>query len=662
MASDLKLFTLKELCNILSISLATGRNWVKLNKIVPTKNIKNVSYFSESYIHRLKKELVSGNNAALKNRRNKGFISGNGIYKSYLSSSSVNNRAVRAVFDILSKENIMLSNEQIHWLVAECALQLFCKRFEINATSTVSLLYDYLSGELDITPYASLVDDLISSPKSALAFIEEHPQLFVVSYTYEAREDILGLLYISLKNMNSRKATGSYYTPTETVQQLIGNLSAENTDFTQKTIFDPCCGTGNFLLQLPDYFDFTHIYGNDIDSTSVKITRVNMALKFHIRDMQTLYANITESDFLTEPSTRTYDYIIGNPPWGFVFSDAEKDHLRENFQCAKGKNIESYDVFTERALSLLSENGTLAFILPKAILNVRNHTAIRQIILEKTSITRLDYLGEIFNKVQCPSIIMQLVHTGKPFSVLGMTVTDPTHSFTIHREREITPNCFSFLMNDREYAIMDKLLHLPSAATLKNQADFALGIVTGNNREYISNEKTDTNEIILRGSDIERYQIKEVTSYITFTPENFQQTAQEKYYRAPEKLLYRFISKEPVFTYDDKQTLSLNSCNILIPHVEGLDMKYILAVLNSRIAQFIFRKQFDSVKVLRSHIEQIPIPVIDSAAQMEIIRIVNRLLSEKNDAEFLAQYEKLDKLIAALFRLTEEEYQIICAP
>ena len=242
-----------------------------------------------------------------------------------------------------------------------------------------------------------------------------------------------------------------------------------------------------------------------------------------------------------------------------------------------------------------------------------------------------------------------------------MTVTDPTHSFTIHREREITPNCFSFLMNDREYAIMDKLLHLPGAATLKNQADFALGIVTGNNREYISNEKTDTNEIILRGSDIERYQIKEVTSYITFTPENFQQTAQEKYYRAPEKLLYRFISKEPVFTYDDKQTLSLNSCNILIPHVEGLDMKYILAVLNSRIAQFIFRQQFDSVKVLRSHIEQIPIPVIDSAAQMEIIRIVNQLLSEKNDAEFLAQYEKLDKLIAALFRLTEEEYQIICA-
>lgn len=659
MASDSKLLTLKELCDTLSISLATGRNWLRLNKIVPTKNIENVPYFSVSYINGLQKELVSGRNSALKNRRNKGFISGNGIYKSYLSSSA-NNLAVRAVLNVLAKEHTALTNEQIHWVVAECALQLFCQRFQIAINSTNNLLHAYLSGELDIAPYTSLMNDLIGSQNPALLFIEEHPQLFAVSYTYEKQEDILGLLYISLKNMGSRKTTGSYYTPTETVRHLIENLSAASADFTRKTVFDPCCGTGNFLLQLPDHFNFTHIYGNDIDSTSVKITRINMALKFHIKDIQTLYDNITESDFLTESSTRTYDYIIGNPPWGCVFSDAEKDYLRENFQCAKGKNIESYDVFTERALSLLSENGTLAFVLPKAILNVRNHAPIRQIILTETSITRLDYLGEIFNKVQCPSIILQLIHTGKPLSCIGMTVTDQTRSFPINREREITADCFSFLMDDREYAVMDKLLHLPGAVTLENQADFALGIVTGNNREYISNEKTDANEVILRGSDIDRYQIKEATSYITFTPEKFQQTALEKYYRAPEKLLYRFISKEPVFVYDNKQTLSLNSCNILIPHVEGLDMKYILAVLNSRITQFIFRKQFDSVKVLRSHIEQISIPVIDSTAQTEIIRIVNQLLSKKNDTEFLAQYEKLDKIIAALFGLTEEEYQIIC--
>jgi len=45
MEYDSDLLTLKELCNTLSISLATGRNWLKLKKLVPTKTIGNKAYF-----------------------------------------------------------------------------------------------------------------------------------------------------------------------------------------------------------------------------------------------------------------------------------------------------------------------------------------------------------------------------------------------------------------------------------------------------------------------------------------------------------------------------------------------------------------------------------------------------------------------------------------
>lgn len=660
MEYDFNLLTLKELCSILSISLATGRNWLKLQKLVPTKTIGNIPYFSISYINRIKKELSTGTNEALKSRRNKKFISGNGIYKSYISSSSENNQSVMTVLDFLSKSDMELTEEQIDLFVAECALQLLCQRTQLATDVPSNLLIRYLSQELDIGIYRPLIEDFIVSRESAYTFVTENKSIFSISYHYKNQEDILGLLYISLKNIGSRKSSGSYYTPTTTVCQLISNLNLSALDFTKKSILDPCCGTGNFLLQLPDTLDFTHIYGNDIDATSVKITRMNMALKFHIQNIQILYDNITESNFLTTTFFRTYDYIIGNPPWGSAFSDAEKEYLRENFQCALGKNIESYDVFTELAISLLSENGTLAFVLPKAILNVKNHTPIRQIILNETSITRLDYLGEIFSKVQCPSIILQLVHTKNSLSCIGMTVTDQTHSFTINQERNITADSFHFLTNDQEYAIMNKLLHLPDTTSLKNQADFALGIVTGNNKKYISHTNTTSNEIILKGSDISRYQIKESKNYITFIPEKFQQVAPVAYYRATEKLLYRFICKEPVFAYDNKQTLSLNSCNIVIPHIKDLNIKYILAILNSRIARFIFCKQFDSVKVLRSHLEQIPLPVISFVQQTEIIHIVDTLITETDEHRFLTLYNELDKIIAGLFQLTPEEYAIIC--
>lgn len=660
MEYDSDLLTLNELCNTLSISIATGRNWLRLNKLIPTKTINSKPYFSHSYVNQFKAEIASGKNTALKSRRNKRFVSGNGIYHSYISPASPNNTAVRTVLDILMQNNTILTEQQIRLVVAECALQLICQREQIASDTPCNLLHKYFSNQLDIGIYHSLIDDFVTVSKEALSFIEKLESLFTVSYTYESQEDILGLLYISLKNIGSRKATGSYYTPTQTVQQLIANLTQDHTDVSGKTILDPCCGTGNFLLQLPDTFDISQIYGNDIDKTSVMITRLNLALKFHMQNMELLYKNITVSNFLTTKNIQTYDFIIGNPPWGYSFSNAEKKQFQTTYQCAHGKSIESYDLFIERALSLLKENGTLSFVLPKAILNVKSHTPIREIILKENSITRLEFLGDTFDKVQCPSIILQIVHTKKPLSCIGMTVTDETRSFVIQKERAFTSAYFSFLMDDREYKIMEKIRNLSHQTTLKDQADFALGIVTGNNKKYISNTKTVSTEIILRGSDINRYQIKEPENFITFTPEEFQQVASEKYYRAPEKLFYRFICNEPVFAYDDKQTLSLNSCNIVIPHVKGLDMKYILAILNSRITQFIFKKQFDSVKILRSHIEQLPIPIVDFAVQEKIIAMVNTLLQETDDTSFLAHYNKLEQTIIPLFGLNSNEYEIIC--
>ncbi len=70
------------------------------------------------------------------------------------------------------------------------------------------------------------------------------------------------------------------------------------------------------------------------------------------------------------------------------------------------------------------------------------------------------------------------------------------------------------------------------------------GIVTGNNKEYILAEKRDDNEIILKGSDIQRYGMTPSGYYIRFVPESFQQVAPIEMYRAKEKLLYRFIVAE----------------------------------------------------------------------------------------------------------------------
>ena len=98
--------------------------------------------------------------------------------------------------------------------------------------------------------------------------------------------------------------------------------------------------------------------------------------------------------------------------------------------------------------------------------------------------------------------------------------------------------------------------------------------VTGNNKKYISDKKNNENERVLSFSVTTKYHINPTTNYIIFKPESFQQIAPTKMYRAQEKLLYRFISSQLVFAYDNKQTLSLNSCNIVIPRIPDIKMKY----------------------------------------------------------------------------------------
>ena len=646
--------SLKELCKELSISTATGRNWIKLGKLTPAYTEKKTPYFSKKYVSTLRAKLQSGEDKALKSRRNKKFVSGTSLYTSYVSEHCKNIPALQKLLALASDNEMNLDVPTIQLFVADCALHLFLYKNNIQIKEHQNILLQFLKGNFSIGEYDRLVWELIENTESSIRFCEEHPLFFSMDYIYESNEDLLGLIYISSKNIGNRKATGSYYTSTKVVKKLISQLNFQETH----KILDPCCGTGNFLIQLPEQITFDSIYGNDIDTVSVRITRLNMALKYNV-PASSIYEHITELNYLTNYPSCDFQYIIGNPPWGYAFSEDEKKELRTIFKSASGKNFESYDIFIEQSLHHLSDHGHLAFVLPEAILNVKAHTQIREIIRKNCSIKNLDFLGNAFDGVQCPCIILDLQYTHSALSTLGMNVNTGSDSFTINTERNVRSEYFSFMTTDAEYNVLNKIKNIKNASFLSGNADFALGIVTGNNKAYISNEKTNENEMVLKGCDISKYHINPATNYIIFKPESFQQVAPTEMYRAPEKLLYRFISSQLVFAYDDKQTLSLNSCNIVIPKIPGIKMKYVLSILNSRIAQFLYKREFNSVKVLRSHIENIPIPVVDEAIQDKIISVTDKLIAGLEIQEAELVYDKLDVLIADIFHLTPAEFEII---
>ncbi|MCQ2241560.1 N-6 DNA methylase [Treponema sp.] len=652
--SDECFLNLCEVCKTLSISVATGRNWIKLNKIKPAFYENKTPYFEREYVNSLSDDLKSGTNDSLKSRRNKKFISGNNLYNSYITEKCRNISLVQNLLNEIDSKSIELTEEIIGYFLADCAIHFVFSKNNIPHNSELSLFKEYITGNIAIREY-TLIDEMILNKECALEFYYKHPSLFDFDYIYEKKEDVLGLIYISCKNIGNRKATGAYYTPTKVVNRLVSSLSInENTK-----ILDPCCGTGNFLIQLSEKISFDSIYGIDVDSQSVRIARINMALRYGDISLDIIKSHICEMDFLTNFSISDFSLIIGNPPWGYDFSVDQKKVLKKLYKSALNTSIESYDVFIEKALNTLAVNGQIAFVLPEAILNVKSHSVIRQIIIDTSNIKRIEFLGNAFDGVQCPCIIIKLEKNKQTHSTIGMIINDGGRQFEIHTERKLNSAYLSFLTNDEEYQLLEKIKKTENCTTLLGNADFALGIVTGNNKDYVFNEKNNDNEIVLKGSDICKYKIKPSYNYIIFRPEKFQQVAPTELYRTEEKLFYRFICNQLVFAYDNKQTLSLNSCNIVIPKLPTLNIKYIMCILNSRIAQFLFKKEFNSIKVLRSHIESIPLPIITQQEQADFIKLVDLLIKSTDIALSESIYNELDQKICNLFKLDSSEQDII---
>lgn len=649
-----KLYSHRDICELFSISEATVKNWIKLRKLIPNILENNTPLFSQNYIESVMSELKSSSSSTLKSRRNKKFASGSFLYKDYVSKDSINLSNIQELLDFVVENDISLSIENIRYLLADTAIQLYLSKKRRNVPSE-NFLFEYLNSNIDLGQFGLLIEDLLcKDKKKALEFLKANPSFFKYKYIYERNEDILGLLFISLSNLSNRKARGAYFTPTKVVEKIVSNLDLKN-----EKIIDPCCGSGNFLLQLPAVVTLGNIYGNDIDKTSIELTRINMYLKYEPKNLDVLYENFTTSDFLKNNTDIKYQYIIGNPPWGYEFSKEELADLKKIFVSADTKNVESYDVFVEKSLSCLEDDGRLFFVLPEAILNVKTHKTIRQIILDNTLIEYLEYLGNMFDKVQCPSVILKLQKSKKAFSSTGMRVKTKDSEFVINTHRKVSSETFNFNMSDEEYDLYKKIMDKENKVFLKNNGVFALGIVTGNNKDYISSIKTEKNEPILKGSDIAKYKIKKVENYIDFEPDKFQQVAPVEFYRAKEKLFYKFISNKLIFAYDNNQKLSLNSCNILIPTFEKLNIKYIMAILNSSVAQFIFQKQFNSIKVLRSHIESIPIPVCENNLQQQIIEYVDKVCETEDDKDYKKLCHQIDLFVAKLYNLSMDDYRLI---
>ena len=460
--------------------------------------------------------------------------------------------------------------------------------------------------------------------------------------------DFLGLLHQSLLSEGEKSRIGSYYTPKFIVDEVVKQNLKGN-----YIVLDPCCGTGQFLLLASERIDNpSQLWGFDIDKSAVRLARINLLLKFPQLKFK---PNIFHRNSLLEDSNGIpkFDLVITNPPWGFHFSKDEELLLRNKYPDIKSK--EAFAYFLEVGIGFLKEGGTLSYILPESILNIKIHKDIRERILRKTTIKKITHLNRPFDGVFTNVVRIDLVNKKTDNNTFIAEKGNLLFQIDQIRLSSNQEYIFDVFTNPSDCMLIDKVFSVEHN-TLEDNAIWALGIVTGDNKKHIQENYRSDLEPILTGKDIKRFCSKRPSKYIRFIPDNFQQVAPEEKYRAKEKLLYKFISKQLVFAYDDRQRLTLNSANVLIPTIPNYSIKTILALFNSTLYQFIFEKKFGAIKVLKSHIEQLPLPDINKEQHIRLEKLVDKLLNEELGMdERKSLYMKLDDEVIELFPLDEHE-------
>lgn len=413
---------------------------------------------------------------------------------------------------------------------------------------------------------------------------------------------LIGSEYENRLSNSYRNKEGIYYTPDNIVKDMFKGLEIKPL----MTFLDPCCGCGNFLIEAiksgvhPD-----NIYGFDTDSNAVKIT------KKRILSLTGLDSpNIQDGNFLLEAEklrrkNRKFDLIFTNPPWGKKLKKSHKQQLAQIY--VAGNSFDTSSLFFFASSSLLKENGNLGFLVQEAFFNIAVFEDARRKILEFNLERLVDY-GKIFKGLLTKAQAFVISNSNLPQETEVKCTFDGNNFGRRKSSFIINPkSIFNFWITNEESEAIEQIYSHPHN-TLKENAKWALGIVTGNNSKFCKSIPASGYVPIFKGSDITKNGLKSPTNYIPEDFSLFQQVAPKKLYQVEEKIIYKFISSKLVFFHDTKQKYILNSANLVIPSEQlEISIKQLCDLFNSKIMNWLYKSLFNTHKVLRSDLEVLPI-------------------------------------------------------
>lgn len=198
--------------------------------------------------------------------------------------------------------------------------------------------------------------------------------IFLISQAFEGLLPRLG---------EKKNDGGQFFTPREVIRAIVRTVDPQ----LGKTIYDPCCGTGGFLIEAYKHLAMQDPTGTQLDSLktdtlwgrefapeAIPITLSNMVL--HDIDLPRIWhgntlTGIATESALFEGAPLQFDYILTNPPFG---SKEGKD-AQASFAYKSGK---AQILFLQHIIDSLADGGTCGMVIDEGVLFHTKTTAYVQ--------------------------------------------------------------------------------------------------------------------------------------------------------------------------------------------------------------------------------------------------------------------------------------------
>ena len=368
-----------------------------------------------------------------------------------------------------------------------------------------------------------------------------------------------------------------------------------------------------------------------------------------------------------------FDIVIGNPPYVARLDDEYKETLGKFYPEAKKKIFDLYNFFMVFSLRILSLNsGVSTMIVPPTWLNNKNSNKLRKAMALR-GLSQVDYLDEnVFEN----AIVYSCIYFTNAFvkEEIQCNLTKIVNGEIVSERRNNVPVSSvkkegAYIPLDKSKGLVERIKNTLHVNLLGEISNIVFGIQdrkSANDPSYIHAENSGNYKRVLNGKHIGQYYIQNSGLFIDYGPWLWNPRKKEVF-ECPEKILVRQVGKFPICAYDNEQFYTLNTIYNIIIKDKSFDTKYVLAVLNSKLMQNIWKEIYPEQKdvfprLKKEQLVEIPIPIVSFEQQKQITKIVDQILVEKKknpNADTSASEREIDRLVYKLYNLTDGEIAVI---